>query len=132
MDLNKAYTNFFQKRAGFPKYRKKGLHDSFRFPDPTQVRVMKSINKIKLPKMSNVAYHKSQEIFGSIKNITLSKQGIHWYISIQTRQDIINPIHSSQNIIGIDIGITHFATLSNGNHTRPLNSFKALQAKLIK
>jgi putative transposase len=33
-DLDRAYQNFFSGRAGYPSPRRKGLHDSFRFPDP--------------------------------------------------------------------------------------------------
>ncbi|WP_368166724.1 RNA-guided endonuclease InsQ/TnpB family protein, partial [Aeromonas sp. R4-1] len=31
-DLERAYTNFFAKRADFPRFKKKGLSDSFRYP----------------------------------------------------------------------------------------------------
>lgn len=31
-DLERAYTNFFQKRADFPRFKKKGQSDSFRYP----------------------------------------------------------------------------------------------------
>lgn len=31
-DLDRAYKNFFEKRAGFPRFKKKGLHDAFRYP----------------------------------------------------------------------------------------------------
>ena len=31
-DLDRAYRNFYEKRAGFPKFRKKGWNDAFRFP----------------------------------------------------------------------------------------------------
>src|SRR5574343_1770521 len=33
-DLERAYSNFFAKRADFPRCKKKGQHDSFRYPDP--------------------------------------------------------------------------------------------------
>ena len=33
-DLERAYTNFFAKRADFPRFKKKGQSDSFRYPDP--------------------------------------------------------------------------------------------------
>jgi hypothetical protein len=41
-NLERAYTNFFQKRAEFPKFKKKSRHDSFRIPqgfalDPPKV-----------------------------------------------------------------------------------------------
>ncbi|CCT58857.1 helix-turn-helix domain-containing protein [Acetobacter pasteurianus] len=38
-DLDRAYQNFFSGRSGYPSLHRKGLHDSFRFPDPTSLRV---------------------------------------------------------------------------------------------
>ena len=37
MDLHKAFKNFFERRAGFPTFRRKGQNDSFRYPDPKQI-----------------------------------------------------------------------------------------------
>ncbi|WP_293704330.1 transposase, partial [uncultured Parasutterella sp.] len=36
-DLDRAYTNFFEKRANFPKYKKKFRHDSIRFPQGVEL-----------------------------------------------------------------------------------------------
>jgi putative transposase len=38
-DLERAYKNFFARRAGFPKFKKRGQHDSFRYPDPKQFKL---------------------------------------------------------------------------------------------
>jgi transposase len=38
-DLERAYKNFFAQRAGFPKFKKRGQHDRFRYPDPKQPTV---------------------------------------------------------------------------------------------
>jgi putative transposase len=37
-DLEKAYKNFFEQRADFPRFKKKGMGDSFRYPDPKQMQ----------------------------------------------------------------------------------------------
>ena len=37
-DLERAYANFFAQRADFPRFKKKGQHDSFRYPDPKQLK----------------------------------------------------------------------------------------------
>jgi putative transposase len=36
-DLGRAYANFFAKRSGFPRFKKKGRSDGFRYPDPKQI-----------------------------------------------------------------------------------------------
>jgi len=38
-DLEKAYKNFFEKRADFPRFKRKGQRDSFRYPDPKQIKL---------------------------------------------------------------------------------------------
>ncbi|QSH81935.1 MAG: helix-turn-helix domain-containing protein [Ferrovum myxofaciens] len=37
-DLERAYKNFFDKRADFPRFKKKGMGDSFRYPPRMQAR----------------------------------------------------------------------------------------------
>ena len=38
-DLERAYSNFFAKRAEFPRFKKKGQRDRFRYPDPKQIKL---------------------------------------------------------------------------------------------
>ena len=40
-DLEKAYKNFFAKRADFPRFKKKGDSSSFRYPDSKQIKLEK-------------------------------------------------------------------------------------------
>ena len=49
-DLERAYANFFAKRADFPHFKKKGQSDSFRYPDPKQIRLDQANARIFLPK----------------------------------------------------------------------------------
>jgi putative transposase len=49
-DLERAYTNFFQKRADFPRFKRKGQSDSFRYPDPKRIRLDAGNGRIFLPK----------------------------------------------------------------------------------
>jgi putative transposase len=50
-DLERAYTNFFAKRADFPRFRKKGRGDGFRYPDPKQIKLDQANSRIFLPKL---------------------------------------------------------------------------------
>lgn len=48
-DLCAAYRNFFEQRSAFPKFKKKGSHDSFRFPQG--VKLDEPNSRIFLPKI---------------------------------------------------------------------------------
>ena len=50
-DLERAYRNFFAKRADFPRFKKKGQSDSFRYPDPKQIKLDQANSRLFLPKL---------------------------------------------------------------------------------
>jgi putative transposase len=82
-DLAAAYKNFFEKRADFPQFKKKGRSsDSFRFPQGFEID--EANRRIRLPKLGWIHYRKSHGILGLAKNITVSCVAGKWYASIQT------------------------------------------------
>ena len=89
-------------------------------------------NRVKLPNgIGLVKFRKSQDIIGTIKNITISKKSGHWYVSFGCERALDqNPVHPSKSAIGIDLGVTKLITTSEGQHIKPKNSFKANQIKL--
>ena len=90
--------------------------------------------RVKLPNgVGFVKFRKSQNIIGTIKNVTISKKLGRWYLSFGTERELEkNPIHPSESAIGIDLGITKLITTSDGKYIKPKNSFKANQVKLAK
>ena len=128
-DLERAYTNFFAKRADFPRFKKKGRHDSFRYPDPKQIKLDQSNCRIFLPKLGWLRYRNSREVLGAVKNVTVSQSCGKWFVSIQTEREVEQPIPNG-GAVGIDMGIARFATLSDGTFYAPLNSFKRHEDRL--
>ena len=130
MSLDRAIKDAFNKKSPkrFPQFKKKGQSDSFRFPQGVKI----NDRQVFLPKIGWVGFFKSREVLGLIKNATVSRRGKHWFVSIQTEQEVDVPVHPSKSIVGIDAGIKQFATLSDGTIYQPLNSFKKLSAKLAK
>ena len=131
-DLDRAYQNFFAKRADFPRFKRKGRGESLRYPDPKQFEIDQANSRIKLPKLGWMRYRKSRDIAGVARNITLSESGGKWYASIQTKQELPQPVPAATTAIGIDVGIARFATLSDGRCIAPLNSFKQHQLRLAR
>ena len=131
-DLERAYTHFFAKRAGFPRFRKKGQHDSFRYPDPKQIKLDQGNSRIFLPKLGWLRYRNSREVLGTVKNVTVSQSCGRWFVSIQTEREVAQPMPQSTTAVGIDLGITRFATLSDGTVYAPLNSFRRHEEALRK
>lgn len=130
-DLDRAYTNFFAKRAKFPKFKKKGQNDSFRYPAPEQIKLDQANSRISLSKLGWLRYRNSREVVGEIRFATVSRHRGKWFVSITTRLDVIDPVPTGEPV-GIDMGIVRFATLSDGTFYEPLNSFKKHEDSLRK
>lgn len=131
-DLERAYANFFAKRADFPRFKKKGQSSSFRYPDPKQIRCDQDNSRIFLPKLGWIRYRKSRNVLGTVKNVTVSQSCGKWYVSIQTSHEVPEPIHPSSSMVGMDAGVAQLATLSDGTIYLPVNSFKSSQKKLAR
>ena len=130
-DLDRAYKNFFAKRAGLPRFKKKGRSDSFRYPDPEQIKLDQGNSRIFLPKLGWLRYRNSRKVLGDLRNVTISLSGGKWFVSIQTEREVEQAIPQG-GAIGIDMGIARFATLSDGTFYAPLNAFKRHEAALRK
>ena len=131
-DLEKAYKNFFEKRTDFPKFKRKGSGDAFRYPDSKQIKLDQRNDRIFLPKLGWLRYRNSREVLGEVRNVTVSQSGGKWFASIQTQREVEQPLPAATTAIGIDVGITRFATMSDGSFVAPLNSFKKHQQRLAR
>jgi len=131
-DLERAYANFFAKRASFPRFKKKGLGDRFRYPDPKQIKLDQGNSRIFLPKLGWLRYRKSREVVGTVKNVTVSASGGKWFISVQTKREVETPRHPSMSIVGVDAGVANFATLSSGEIIAPVNALAKRQRQLAR
>ena len=130
MAQERAIKDAFSKKSPkkFPQFKKKGQHDSFRYPQGIKV----SGNRVFLPKIGWVGFFKSRDIIGTIKNATVSKKGEYWFVSIQTEIEAEKVVHKAKSAIGVDLGVKQFATLSDGRVYEAKNSFKKRQSRLAK
>ncbi|ABM38066.1 RNA-guided endonuclease InsQ/TnpB family protein [Polaromonas naphthalenivorans] len=129
-DLERAWKNFFERRAASPKFKKKGQREGFRFPQG--FRIDQPNSRIFLPKLGWMRFRNSRDIVGTAKNITISQAGGKWFASIQTEREVEQPIPVATTAIGIDVGIARFATMSDGSFVEPLHSFKCHEQRLAK
>lgn len=112
MDLHKAFTNFFEGRAGSPAFRRKGQNDSFRYPDPKQIKI--EDDRIFLPKAGWTCMVMHRPIIGKVKNVTVSVIAGDWFASIQVEHDVVVvPVNRGVEI-SIDLGGVQPIVLSDG------------------
>jgi putative transposase len=128
-NLDRAFQNFFQKRAEYPRFKKRG-YESFRFPQGFDLD--QSNNRIFLPKLGWVRYRNSRDVKGTVRNVTVSRSACKWFISIQTAREVEQPVHPSNTAVAVDMGVVRFGTMSDGTVRAPLNIFRRLETTLRK
>jgi putative transposase len=114
LNLTTAYKNFFDGRARFPRFKSKHGRQSIQYPQ--NVKVMGSY--LKLPgKVGAVKAKIHRFIEGTIKTVSVSKDPSgKYYASILTEVEGENPAPSTEGrVIGVDLGLKHFAVTSDGN-----------------
>jgi putative transposase len=124
INLGKAFTSFFNKRSGYPRYKKRGVHDSFQVTGD-RLRV-----KDKAIYISRIGWIRMTEPlrFSDAKmiNVTISKTANHWYASIlvEIPEITTQPKTATSSIVGVDLGVKDLATLSIGEKIPATNSHK--------
>lgn len=113
LHLSRAFINFFEKRAEYPKFKTKRAKQSIQYPQG--VKIVDG-NKLFLPKIGQVEAVIHREIVGIIKTVTISKTPTgKYFAAILTENDLIRPMVSYDGkILGITAGLSHFATTSEG------------------
>jgi putative transposase len=113
-NLDNAFTNFFKKKAQYPKFKKKSRHQSFQYPQGVAVLG----DRVFLPKIGWCSFWKHRDLLGEIKTVTVSKTPTgNYFISILCDTKFAIPKKApiqKETTVGVDLGIKTFAVLSNG------------------
>ena len=94
----------------FPRFKKRGYNDSFRYPQGFKVED----DKIFCPKVGWVRFRNSRSYEGTIKHITIKRELNHWFVILTCSIDREPVQQRPRTVTGIDVGITTLAVLSNG------------------
>jgi putative transposase len=119
-DLDKAFRNFFRNiqkgvKPGFPKFKKKGIRDSFRLTGTIKINETST----QLPKLGAIRIKEKPAVQGRILSATISRQADRWYVSFTVEQQIEQPLPVQGSPLGIDLGIISFVTTSTGTKISP-------------
>lgn len=128
-DLDKAYTSFFKKKVAYPKFKCKRNDQKFRIPQNTKVDFEKG--KVIIPKfLGGIKCIFDRQFEGDISSSYVSRTTTGKYfisILVEDGKELpIKPKVVEKSTIGIDLGLKHFAILSNGTkieNPKPLKRF---------
>lgn len=127
--LQRAFQNFFDKRAAYPRFKsKKQAHQSFSYPQGMKVQA----NRAYLPKIGWVRFRKSREVEGEIKRATIRRKASGWYLSLICEVTIApqRTRLTPATTLGVDLGLIDFLVGSDGERIPTPRLLRQAERKL--
>jgi putative transposase len=144
--VRRTYDRFFDRvkngqKPGYPRFKGRNQYDSITYPDHAgwKLEVIrepdekkgKGCARVYLSKIGTVKVKMHRHMADKIKTFTIKREGEHWY-AIFTCEVETNVLPVSYEDVGIDLGVTHFAALSNGEFIDHPRHLRQAEKKLIK
>lgn len=140
VDLDNAFDQFFKAlkgegpKSGYPRFKRKGVHDSARLYE-----VDLRERHIRLPKIGLVRLKetRSDRAFqGRILSATIRRRADRWFVSlaVERKREILfpRPVERQSDVVGIDLGLKVAAVIHDGSGTRVVEPRRALRKNLAK
>jgi len=137
-DLNTAYRNFFASINGQrkgpkvapPRFRsRKDLRQAIRFTANARFQVLPN-GKLRLPKIGDVPVRWSRPLPSEPSSVTIIKDAAGRYFASFVVQAAPSPLPATGPVLGIDLGLTHFAVLSDGRKIASPQFLRRAEKKL--
>lgn len=137
-----AYKNFFARlkkgasgrKTGYPKFKKKGVRDSFRADNGPQKKGESAVpvdgRHIKLPVIGWIRMRERVRFAGCIQATTISRAADGWYIAVLVETDDRLEAVANLGAVGVDLGLKTFATLSTGEIVTGPKPHRAFSVRL--
>lgn len=129
IDLGTAFRAFFENRGKYPRFKAKGIHDSFCAAN--EAGTFRADGKrIKLPVIGWVRMREDVRFKGRLKRVTVSREADRWFASIMIETDDIKAVQHPSSAVGVDLGVSILATPSRDEPIAGPKAHKALLKRL--
>lgn len=130
--LQSAFCNFFAKRTKYPSFKSK--HDKQSAEYTTSAFKWDGVS-LKLAKMTNplsIIFSRNIPNAATVTTVTVTKDAAGRYFVSMLCDDAVYSRKAADGMVGIDLGLTHFAVLSNGEKIAAPNTFRKNEEKIAK
>lgn len=114
-NLDRSFGNFFKgiksgKKVGFPQFKRKGVHDSFRLTGAIRIKE----KSIQLPRLGEIRLKEKTKVKGRILSATISREADRWFVSIHVEEEREVPHPIENEATSLDMGLSCFGAFPNG------------------
>jgi putative transposase len=134
--LNRAFAGFFRRvrtgqAPGYPRFKPAHRFNSVEWPsDGDGCRWQPDRNRVYLQGIGHVRVTVHRRVQGKVRTIRVRRQGRRWLLVLSCDEVPTRPLAPTRAAVGIDVGITSFATTSDGEHLPNPRLGRAAAAKL--
>ncbi len=131
--LDEAFEGFFRRvkaaeEPGYPRFQGRNRYNSFTYPQKGYS--LTHDTRVCLSKIGSIKVKVHRPIEGKIKTCTVKYEAGQWDVIFSCEVEPSEPLPVVESEVGIDLGVTHFAALSDGNFLESPRFFRKAQADL--
>lgn len=132
--VDKTYKAFYARcrrgdKPGFPRYRSAQRYASITFQSYGNGCRMLPNGKLRIQGAGHVKVDLHRPIGGTVKTVTVKREAGRWFVCFSMERGQ-RPLPDSPQAIGIDVGLTHFAVMSDGAQINNPRHFRNAEARL--
>jgi len=137
--LDKAMAAFFRRvksgaAPGYPRFKGHGWFDTVEWPKDRDGCRWDSQpapqSRVYLQGIGHVKVNQHRPVLGAVKTISAKREGRRWYVALSCDDVPAVPFPPTGAVAGIDMGVTHFLTTSDGEHIPNERHLAASAARL--
>ena len=134
--LKKAFDAFFRRiehgeKPGYPRFQGRNRYNSFTYPQASGFSLTHD-SRVCFSKIGSIKVKPHRTIQGAIKTATIKYEAGQWYVIFSCEVEHPHPLPMVESEVGVDLGITHFAALSDGTFIESPRYYRKSQKRLEK
>jgi len=134
--LDEAFRAFYRRtrageKAGYPRF--KGAHrwDSAQWPYQAGWKLEEQTQRLRLHGIGAIRFRRNRALRGRPKTITVRREGRRWFVTVFCVDVPAEPIVATGRGIGVDLGVHHLATTSDGHRIPNLRVRARTESRLL-
>ncbi len=134
--LKKSFDAFFRRiengeKPGYPRFQGRNRYNSFTYPQAGGFSLTHD-GRVCFSKLGSIKVKLHRELQGTVKTATIKHEAGQWYVIFSCEVEQPEPLPMIEREVGIDLGITHFAALSDGTFIESPRYYRKAQKHLEK
>jgi putative transposase len=125
------------QKPGYPRFKGAGWFDTVEWPKDRDgarwdCQPHEPSTRVYLQGVGHVKVNQHRPVQGTVKTISVKREGRRWYIVLSCDGVPARPLPATGAVVGIDMGVTHVLSTSDGEHVPHEQHLAASAAKLAR